>query len=66
MLGKVVFIDHVIIQHQWVGATTPDALHARNESPEMYAHDQPLYHERLAKNFDLNPEEIKNVLATNA
>lgn len=66
LLGKVVFIDHVIIQHQWVGATTPDALHARNESSDTYAHDQPLYQERLAKNFDLNPEEIKNVLATNA
>ena len=66
MLGKVVFIDHVIIQHQWVGATTPDALHARNESPEMYAHDKPLFEERLSRNFDLKPEEIKNVLATNA
>jgi FkbM family methyltransferase len=54
MLGKVVFIDHVIIQHQWVGATTPDALHARNESPEMYAHDQPLYEERKAMNFGLD------------
>jgi hypothetical protein len=66
MLGKVVFIDQVIIQHQWVGATAPDALHAHNESPEMYAHDRPLFEERLARNFDLKPEEIKNVLATNS
>jgi hypothetical protein len=66
MLGKVVYIDQVIIQHQWVGATNPtDPLHNRNESPEMYAHDKAIYDERLAKNFDLNPEEIKNVLATN-
>lgn len=63
ILGKVVFIDQVIIQHQWVGATAPDALHAHNESPEMYAHDKPLYEERLARNFDLKTEEIKNVLA---
>lgn len=66
MLGKVVYIDHVIIQHQWVGATAPDAVHARNESPEMYGHDKPMFEERLARNFDLKPEEIKNALATNA
>ena len=66
LLGRVTYIDQVIIQHQWVGATAPDAVHARNESPEMYAYDQPIYDERKARNFDLKPEEIVNhVLATN-
>lgn len=66
MLGRVTYINDVIIQHQWVGATSPDALHARNESPEMYAHDKPMYEERKAKNFDLNPEEIAHDLAARA
>jgi len=66
LLGRVTYIDQVIIQHQWVGATAPDAVHARNESPEMYAYDQPIYEERKARNFDLKQEEIVNhVLATN-
>jgi hypothetical protein len=64
MLGKVVYIDDVIIQHQWVGATAPDALHARNESPQMYAHDRPMYEERKSKNFDLDPKDIVHELAT--
>jgi len=66
LLGKVVYIDQVIIQHQWVGAVNPnDPLHRRNESPEMYAHDKAIYDERVAANFGLKQEEIVHV-ATNA
>jgi hypothetical protein len=63
MLGKVVYIDHVIIQHQWVGAVNPnDALHRRNESVEMYEHDKAVYLDRAYNNFHLKPEEIVNAL----
>lgn len=65
MLGKVVYIDHVLIQHQWVGAVNPnDPLHRRNESVEMYEHDKVIYLDRLANKFNLKPEEIVNVLVT--
>lgn len=66
LLGKVVYIDQVIIQHQWVGAVNPnDPLHRRNESVEMYSHDKAVYDERVAANFGLKQEEIVHV-ATNA
>jgi hypothetical protein len=64
MLGKVVYIDHVIIQHQWTGQFTHDDLHKRNESVEMYNHDAPIYIERAQRNFDLKPEEIAHALET--
>lgn len=64
MLGKVVYIDHVIIQHQWTGQFTNDDLHKRNESVEMYNHDAPIYLERAHRNFDLKPEEIAHALET--
>ena len=64
MLGKAVFIDQVIIQHQWVGATHPnDPLHMRNESPEMYAHDKAVYESRAAANFGLK-KEVPDAMAT--
>jgi len=64
MLGRVVYIDHVIIQHQWTGQFTNDDLHKRNESVEMYNHDAPIYLERAHRNFDLKPEEIAHALET--
>jgi hypothetical protein len=67
LLNRVVYINQTIIQHQWVGATSPDGLHVRNESAEMYEHDRPIYEQRKACNFDLKPEEIVNhAMATNA
>lgn len=66
LLGKVTYIDQVIIQHQWVGAVAPtDSIHQRNESVEMYAHDKAIYEQRIASNFGLKQEEIVHV-ATNA
>ena len=54
MLNRYVYIDHVIIQHNWIGATSPqDPLHQRNESPHHYAHDRQVYEARKARNFDL-------------
>lgn len=54
MLNRYVYIDHVIIQHNWIGMTSPsDPLHQRNESPQHYAHDKRVYDERKSRNFDL-------------
>lgn len=64
MLNRVVYIDHVIIQHQWTGHFTPDGLHSRNESQDMYNHDGPIYVERTKNNYGLKPEEIVNALET--
>ena len=67
ILNRVVYIDQVIIQHQWVGATNPsDPLHRRNESPEMYAHDKAIYEQRKSTNFEIKMEEVANAMATNA
>lgn len=67
LLGRVVYIDNVIIQHQWVGAVSPnDPLHQRNESVEMYTHDRAVYEQRKAENFGLKQEEIAHAMATNA
>ncbi len=60
LLGKVVYFEQTIIQHEWIGLNSPDALHLYNESPEIYAHDEPLYDERKARNYDLKLEEIIN------
>lgn len=64
MLGKAVYIDQVIIQHQWVGMNSPDELHARNESQDMYNHDGPIYVERTLNKYGLKPEEIAHALET--
>jgi hypothetical protein len=31
-LGRLVYVDDVLIRHEWVGEHCPDALHKRNES----------------------------------
>lgn len=60
LLGKVVYFEQTIIQHEWIGLNSPDALHLYNESPEIYAHDELLYDERKARNYDLKLEKIIN------
>lgn len=44
-----------IIRHEWVPGNHPDAdaLHERNENPEMYGKDGAVYQERMNKNFDM-------------
>lgn len=64
MLGKVVYTDKVIIQHQWTGQFTNDELHKRNESQDMYNQDGPVYAQRTLNNYDLKPEEIAHALET--
>lgn len=71
LLNKVTYIDRCIIQHNWVGLPYTlaaqgkmdpnqiqrDAVHERNESPEMYAHDKEVYERHKANNFGIPVKE---------
>lgn len=71
LLNKVVYNDRCIIQHNWVGLpyiqaargeikpeqVRRDAVHERNESPEMYNHDREVFERRKAMNFEIPVKE---------
>lgn len=73
LLNKVVYIDHCIIQHQWVGIPyvkaargeirpeelQRDALHERNEDQEMYNHDKEVFERHKENNFGIQTQAIK-------
>ena len=83
LLNKVVYIDRCIIQHEWVGIPyiraargeikpeelQRDALHERNESTDMYAHDKEVFERRKANNFGIQvqaEEQNHAIMATNS
>lgn len=52
-LGRMTHIAHVLFHHDhpaWNGMT-PDALYRKNESPEIWAHDEAIYRKRKAAGF---------------
>lgn len=49
-MNKAVYIDRVIIKHDWVNYTGKDKLHIRNES--FYKQDNRNYNRRKSINFD--------------
>ena len=83
LLNKVIYIDRCIIQHEWVGIPyiraargeikpeelQRDALHERNESTDMYAHDKEVFERRKANNFGIQvqaEEQNHAIMATNS
>lgn len=48
-MGKVAWIDKVIVRHKWVGDHAADALHHKNET--YYGSDEQIYKNRKAKGF---------------
>jgi hypothetical protein len=48
-LGRAVYVDQVIIKHDWIGSSAPDSLHRQNES--HYAADARTYRERKKAGF---------------
>jgi hypothetical protein len=54
VLGKIKFIDHVIVKHehpQWGGSVKHDELYERNNTP--WKEDEALYYKRKSLNFKL-------------
>jgi len=45
-----------LIRHEWIHGHDPnaDALHQRNESPEMYQKDGAVYNERMKIDFEVD------------
>lgn len=50
-LNKLIWINQVIIRHDWKDATGEDALYRRNETTEHYTRDGATFAQRYAKGF---------------
>jgi hypothetical protein len=48
-LGRAVYVDEVVIHHDWIGAYAPDSLHQRNES--YFWQDERTFKARRAAGF---------------
>lgn len=67
LLGKVKYIDQIIIRHDHPsvkGGFKKDALFARNECKEYLVHDKEVLQTRKAQNFDLTYEDVVDKIPT--
>jgi hypothetical protein len=48
-LGRAIYVNELIVAHDWVGEFYPDHLHARNES--LYQRDERIFRQRKAAGF---------------
>jgi hypothetical protein len=48
-LGRAIYVNELIIAHDWIGTYKPDRLHLHNES--FYQHDERIFRQRKAAGF---------------